>query len=242
MRALVTGASVGIGRETARALGRQGTDVAVHFHRHRAEAAELVEELRHAGRDAFAVGADLGEREEVLALAAAVGRTWPELDVLVHNAGNYPRRRFRELTDAEFEACLRSNLLGPATLTRALLPLLERSPGGRIIFVSSILAYTGSRHGAHYAAAKAAVLGLARSLARELAPRITVNVVAPGSVDTAILAGDSEDVRHGRERTIPLGRIGRPGEIAETIAFLASPGASYITGATVHVNGGVYPG
>ncbi len=241
MRALVTGASSGIGRETARLLGRRGDEVAVHFHRHPTGAESLLPELRTRGRDAFAVGGDLSDREEVLALAAAVAGRWPELDILVHNAGGYPRRSFRELTDDDFEACFRTHVFGAATLTRALLPLLERSSGGRIVFVSSVLAFTGSRHGAHYAAAKAALLGLSRSLARELAPRITVNVVAPGSVDTAILAGDSPTVRQERERGIPVGRIGTATEVGEAIAFLTSPGASYITGTTLHVNGGLRP-
>ncbi|MCI4331403.1 MAG: SDR family oxidoreductase [Thermoplasmata archaeon] len=239
MRALVTGASSGIGRETAKLLGAQGAEVAVHFHTHRAEAEALLPELRTGGRDPFVVGGDLSDREQVLALAAAVSGRWPELDVLVHNAGSYPRRMFRELTDDEFEACFRTNVYGAATLTRALLPLLDRSGSARIVFVSSILAFTGSRHGAHYAAAKAALLGLARSLARELAPRITVNVVAPGCVDTDILSDDSPEVRAERERAIPLGRIARPREVAEAVAFLASPSASYLTGTTLHVNGGL---
>jgi 3-oxoacyl-[acyl-carrier protein] reductase len=104
-----------------------------------------------------------------------------------------------------------------------------------------MLAFQGSQYGAHYAAAKAGLLGLARSLARELAPRHTVNVVAPGSIDTAILAGDSPERRRERERSIPLGRLGRPSEVAQAIAFLASPAASYVTGATLHVNGGLRP-
>ncbi|MCI4369449.1 MAG: SDR family oxidoreductase, partial [Thermoplasmata archaeon] len=154
----------------------------------------------------------------------------------------YPRRPFASITDAEWLDCFRVNVFGAVGLTRRLLPLLERSTSGRVVFVSSVLAFTGSRHGAHYAGSKAALLGIARSLARELAPRITVNVVAPGAVDTAILASDTPELRAERRRAIPLERVAEAGEVAEAIAFLASPAASYITGTTLHVNGGTFVG
>ncbi len=241
MRALVTGASVGIGRETARALARDGFDVAVHYRGHAAEAEALVRELGAGGREAWSVRADLARPDGARSLAHAVRDRWDSLDAIVHNAGSYPRAPFAAISDADWEECLRVNLLAPALLTRELLPLLERSGAGRVVFVSSVLALAGSRHGAHYAAAKAGLLGLARSLSRELAPRVTVNAVAPGSIDTAILAADTPEMRSERNRAIPLGRIGTAGEVAEVIAFLASPKASYVTGTTIHVNGGLRP-
>ncbi|HZY70028.1 MAG TPA: SDR family oxidoreductase [Thermoplasmata archaeon] len=242
VRALVTGGSQGIGRATARRLARDGFEVGVHYHRHRDEAEGLVAEIRSSGGAAFAVGGDLGEPAGVDRVARAVEAEGTSLDALVHNAGEYPRRPFAEVDWAEFERCLRLNVQGPAELTRRLLPSLRGAERARIVFVASVLAYTGSEHGAHYAAAKAALLGLTRSLARELAPGIAVNAVAPGSIDTAILAGDPPERRTLRERGIPLGRIGRPEEVADAIAFLVSPNASYVTGATVHVNGGLYAG
>jgi 3-oxoacyl-[acyl-carrier protein] reductase len=239
VRALVTGASQGIGRATALRLAENGTDVAVHFLSHAAEARDVVERIRGLGRDAFPLRADLRDLTSVPRLAKELEVHWDALDILVHNGGSYPRNSFPETTDAEFEEQFRIHAEGPAALTRLLLPLLRRSESGRVIFVSSVLAFEGSRHGAPYATAKAAQLGLARSLARELAPWITVNVVAPGSIDTAVLAGDSPEQRNERGRQIPLGRLGTSEEVAAAIAFLASPEARYITGATIPVNGGL---
>lgn len=239
MRALVTGAATGIGRATARRLAQDGYEIGVHYRSHRAEAEALVEEIRGTGGTAFAVRADLTSRAEVLRLARTVLDRWETLDVLVHNAGSYPRAMAPELDPDAFEAPFRLHVFAPAELTRRLRPALERANPGRVVFVSSILAFTGSRHGAHYASAKSAQLGLARSLATELAPRIRVNLVAPGAIDTAIIADQTPEERKRREATVPLGRVGRPEEVADAIAFLVSDRSSYLTGTTIHVNGGV---
>ncbi|MCI4363819.1 MAG: SDR family oxidoreductase [Thermoplasmata archaeon] len=242
MRALVTGASRGIGRETAKLLAGGGAELALHHFRHREAAEQLAAELTSKGKPAFALSADLASPPSIDRMAEALAERWDRLDVLVQNAGSYPRGSIFELTDAQVDATLATNLLGPIRLVRRLLPLLKDARAGRIILVSSVLAYTGSVHGAPYATAKAGLLGFARSLARELAPRITVNVVAPGATDTAILAGDTPELRKRREAQIPLGRVATPTEVAEAIAFLASPRAGYITGTTLHVNGGIYFG
>jgi 3-oxoacyl-[acyl-carrier protein] reductase len=242
VRALITGASGGIGQATARRLAGPEHELALHYHRHEAKARALAEELRVGPESPLLLRADLGRSEEVDAMAKELGGRWRALDVLVHNAGSYPRVHFDELSDEELESCVRINLIGPARLTHRLLPLLRAAPSARIVFVSSVLAFTGSRHGAPYAAAKAGIVGFARSLARELGPRITVNVVAPGAIDTAILADDTPEIRREREKAIPLGRVGRPEEIAESIAFLLSPAASYINGAVLHANGGAFIG
>jgi 3-oxoacyl-[acyl-carrier protein] reductase len=239
VRALVTGGGQGIGAATVRHLAADGFDMAIHAHQHAKEAEEEATRVRAAGRASFVATGDFASAAGVRSVVDRVGQEWDSLDVLVNNAGAYDRATFLETTDDDLLAGFRVNLFAPFSLTRELLPLLRRSPSGRIIFVSSVLAFTGSANGAHYAAAKAGLLGLARSLAKELAPGITVNVVAPGSIDTAILAGDSPERRAERGRTIPLGRIGTAAEVAEAIAFLASPKASYLTGTTVHVNGGL---
>ncbi|MHB8352535.1 MAG: SDR family oxidoreductase [Thermoplasmata archaeon] len=240
VRALITGASQGIGRATARRLAGPGSELLLGCRTHLAAAEELARELTARGGQATALAADLGVATDVDRLAEETGRRFRGLDALVLNAGSYPRVAFDAMTDEEFDRCLAVNLTGPARLTRRLLPLLRSSSSGaRIVCVASILAFTGSRRGAHYAAAKAGLIGLARSLALELAPSITVNVVAPGSIDTAILASDTPERRAAREAEIPLGRVGTAEEVAEAIGFLLSPAASYITGTTVHVNGGL---
>jgi 3-oxoacyl-[acyl-carrier protein] reductase len=239
-KALVTGASRGIGRATALALARDGFDVAIHYHSHRTQAREVRDRIQGFGREAWDIRADLRSESEIRTLGRTVRRRWSWLDVLVLNAGVYPRRPWSELSPRAFLETLRINLWAPFAVAREFIPWLERArPFGRLIFVSSILAFTGSSHGADYAASKAGLLGLGRSLARELAPRVHVNVVAPGSVDTDILATDTPRQRKEREARIPLRRIAKPVEVAEAIAFLASPASSYITGTTLHVNGGL---
>jgi 3-oxoacyl-[acyl-carrier protein] reductase len=241
VRALVTGASLGIGRATALRLGRAGFDVLVHYRSHPRDADAVAAELRAMGRKAWTVRADLALPEEVESLAQQVLVSEEPLDALVHNAGEYPRTSLEDLAPDLVRTTFQVHVFAPLELTRRCRPALVRASPGRVVFVSSVLAFQGSGKGADYSAAKAAAIGLARALSRELAPGVLVNVVAPGSIDTAILSGDSPERRAERERTIPLRRIGTADEVAEAVAFLASSSASYVTGATLHVNGGLRP-
>ena len=242
MRVLVTGASRGIGRAIALRLGQDRHEVAVHYHRHATEARNVLRAVERAGGSGFVARADLGRAADARALAQQVMRRWDRLDGLVLNAGVYPRAPFPAITDRQWSECFEVNLFGPVRLVRALLPRLTAASSPSIVFVSSVLAVSGSSHGAHYAAAKGAVGALAASLARELAPHVRVNTVAPGSIDTAILAGDSPQRRAERARSILLGRLGAPEEVAGAVQFLLGPDASYLTGATIAVNGGLRVG
>lgn len=238
--ALVTGAGGGIGAAVARRLAREGFDVAVHYGSDAAGARRTAAAIRRLGRKAIVVGADFSRPGAAETLAAEVAAHFPRLACVVHNAGMYDRRGFAQMDETAWEATLRVDLTAPALLTRALLPHLEAD--ANIVVVSSIVALRGSAHGAHYAAAKAGLLGLTRSLALELAPRVRVNAVAPGYVDTAILASDTLARRKARAAEVPLARVGSPDDVAGAVAFLAGPDARYVTGHVLHVNGGLWMG
>lgn len=238
MRALITGASRGIGRATALRLARDGYEVWIHHRKADEAAPRTLEEVRAAGGSGRLLRADLQREEEVARVAEEVGADRSPLDLLVLNAGEYPRVPLEDLAPGQVRDLFQVHVFAPLELVRRLKAPLARARPGRVVFVSSVLAQQGSARGAHYAAAKAAVLGLSYSLARELAPDVRVNAVAPGSIDTDILAADSPARRAERIRTIPLGRLGRPEEVADAIAFLGSKDG-YLTGATLSVNGGL---
>lgn len=239
--ALVTGASTGIGAATARRLADDGHDVCVHYHQDRDGAEATARSVEQAGQDALVMQADLGDPEAAWNLGEHAAATFGRLEVLVNNAGLYPRQHAAEVDPDDWRSTVAVNLDGAFHVTRALSrQMRERS--GRIVFLSSIAAFRGSGHGAHYAAAKAGLLGLTRSLAQELAPEVRVNAVAPGYIDTDMLAGDSPQKRAEREREVPLKRVGSPQDVAAAVAFLCGPDSAYVTGQAVHVNGGLWMG
>lgn len=238
--ALVTGASKGIGAAVARRLAADGFDVAVHYHTDTAGARRTVEAVKKLRRRAVAIKADLSSPRDLEWLAQEATGTFPRLDCLVHNAGVYERRKFAEMTGTAWVATRLVDLDAPAVLTHQLLGKLARDSS--IVFVSSIAAVRGSKHGAHYGAAKAGLLGLTRSLALELAPRTRVNAVAPGYIETALLAEDSATKREQRAAEVPLARLGRPEDVAAAVSFLAGADSRYMTGQVLHVNGGLWFG
>ncbi len=237
--ALVTGASRGIGAAIARRLARDGFDVAIHYHSDEAGAEATREAVMGLGRRAATFHADLGDTIAAQALAQAVIQDFPDLTVFVNNAGIYDRTPMAAMTPEAWRRTMAVDLDGPAVLCQALAPTLSKQDDAAIVHISSIVAVRGSTHGAHYTAAKGALLGLTKAQALEMAP-IRVNAVAPGYIDTDMLADDSPERRMQRAGEVPLGRIGSPDDIAGGVSFLCSPDARYVTGQTLHINGGLW--
>ena len=238
--ALVTGASKGIGAAIARRLAQDGFDVIVHYKGDASGARRTADAVKSFRRTATIVKADLTVGAEVGKLANQAEDVAKRIDCVVHNAGIYERMPFEAMTGAAWVATRLLDLDAPALLTRALLPRMARDSS--ITFISSIAAFRGSAHGAHYAAAKGALIGLTRSLALELAPKVRVNAVAPGYVDTNMLRDDTPLKRKQRAAEVPLGRIGRPEEVAGAVSYLSGADGRYVTGQVLHVNGGLWMG
>lgn len=235
---LVTGASQGIGRAIAIALAHDGFDIGVQYHEYSTGANEVVNEISKIGRSSIPIQADLRVEADVKEMVKTFIEKYPQVFGLVNNAGVYNRKPFAELTKKDWDDTINTNLTSVYLVTHELLQKIL--PGGRIVNLSSILAFNGSNFGADYAATKAGILGFTKSLARELAKDgILVNAVAPGAIETQIIAKDTPEKRRIRENETPLGRVGQPQEIAAMVAFLFSSKASYITGETFNVNGGL---
>jgi len=240
--ALVTGASRGIGREIALTLAREGAAVGVnHFPdpEQAALAAAVVEEVTQAGGKATALPADVADhgavRDAVASLLGAFGR----IDILVTNAGIAHRGRLVELTEADWDRVIAVNLKGTFNAIHAVLPHMIERKSGKIITIASELAFLGRAGMPHYAASKAGVIGLTKSVAREVSPLgINVNAVAPGPVDTDLLRSNPE-FRYENKENIPLRRWGHPRDIAASVLFLASEESAYYAGQVLGPNGGV---
>ncbi len=238
--ALVTGASRGIGREIALELARQGANVAVNYAGNEAKARETVEEIEKMGRKAFAVKADVSSADEVSEMVKKTIAEFGRLDILVNNAGITKDNLLMRMKEEEWDAVIDTNLKGVFLCTKAVTRQMMKQRKGRIINIASIVGVSGNAGQANYVAAKAGVIGLTKTTARELASRgITVNAVAPGFISTDMTDQLSEEIKAGMLKQIPLGRFGEPGDVAKMVAFLASDDADYITGQTIHIDGGM---
>lgn len=240
-RALITGGARGIGPGIVRALAAAGAAVAISYGESESAAVALAFEVAGQGGKAVALKADLRRPAEATALVERAVEALGGLDILVHSAGVTSRRSFAQLDEVEFERVLSVNLRSAFALARAAAPVMEARGWGRILFVSSTGAITGGGGGAHYATSKAALTGLMRALARELAPLgVVVNVIMPTVIDTDFLALLYPDptARAKLADGVPVGRLGRPEDVGYLTAFLASDLASFINGQVILVDGG----
>jgi len=236
---LVTGGSRGIGKAIVLHCARQGAIVGINYHRHEQEAQDTLAHIIKQGGTGLLLKGDVSQRQQVNDMIHLFTETHDHIDVLVHNAGIYQRATIGTLSSDQWRHTLSVNLDSCLYLVQAATPHIGKN--GRIIFIASQLAFKGTPHGADYATSKAGMLGCMRSFALELAPRdITVNAIAPGTIDTDLIAGYTEKQRRQRAQEIPLGRIGTPDDIAQVCVFLASELSGYITGETINVNGGLY--
>lgn len=238
--ALVTGGSRGIGRAIALELASQGMNVAVNYAGSEAKANQVVEEIKAAGGNAIAIQANVGNMEEVQGMIKEVISEFGSLEVLVNNAGITRDNLLMRMKEQEWDDVINTNLKGVFNCTKSVTRQMMKQRYGRIINVASVVGVAGNAGQANYVAAKAGVIGLTKTTAKELASRnITVNALAPGFIETDMTDELSEEVKSGMKGQIPLGRLGAAEDIAKAVKFLASDDANYITGQTLHIDGGM---
>jgi 3-oxoacyl-[acyl-carrier protein] reductase len=238
--ALVTGASRGIGREIALELARQGASVVVNYAGSEAKAYEVVEEIKGIGQEAIAIQCDVSNNGSVTDMVKATVDHFGKIDILVNNAGITRDNLLMRMKENEWDDVININLKGVFLCTKAVTRQMMKQRYGRIINISSVVGVSGNPGQANYVAAKAGVIGLTKTSAKELASRgITVNAIAPGFITTEMTDQLTEDIQNEMLKMIPLAQFGEPKDIANTVVFLASDDSRYITGQTIHVNGGM---
>ncbi len=239
--ALVTGGSRGIGRAIALKLAKEGANVAVNYAGSEALANEVVEEIKQLDKDAIAIQCDVSNGDSVAEMIKETIAHFGSLDILVNNAGITRDNLLMRMKESEWDDVINTNLKGVFHCTKAVSRQMMKQRKGRIINITSIVGVTGNPGQANYVAAKAGVIGLTKTTAKELAQRnITVNAVAPGFITTDMTDNLPEDVKNAMLSQIPLAKFGEPDDIANAVVFLASDESGYITGQTIHIDGGMY--
>lgn len=239
--ALVTGASRGIGRAIALALASAGADVVVNYAGSEAAAKETAQAIEAMGRRAITVQANVGKSDEAEQLVKTVLEQFGRIDILVNNAGITRDNLIMRMKEEEFDQVIETNLKGVFNCLKSVTRPMMKQRSGRIINISSVVGVMGNPGQSNYVAAKAGVIGLTKASARELASRgITVNCVAPGFIETEMTDVLPEETRAELMKSIPLARLGSPEDVAKAVLFLASDDANYMTGQTLHVDGGMY--
>lgn len=238
--ALVTGASRGIGRAIALKLAAEGAKVAINYAGNTAKAEEVKAEIEKNGGEAILVQADVADSAAVETMVNTVVEKFGQIDILVNNAGITRDGLMMRMKDEDFDAVINTNLKGVFYCTKLVSKLMMKKRSGRIINMASVVGLMGNAGQTNYAAAKAGVIGFSKSAAKELAARgITVNMVAPGFIDTDMTATMTDKAKEMTLTGIPLNRMGTPEDVANAVAFLVSDNASYITGQVINVDGGM---
>lgn len=238
--ALVTGAGRGIGRAIALALAEQGATVLVNYNGSRERALEVADQIRQSGGEAEAVGCDVSDYAACGKMVEDIIGKYGHVDILVNNAGITRDDLIVRMTEEEYDTVLNTNLKGAFNTIRHLSRYFLKQRGGKVINISSVSGVMGNAGQANYSASKAGLIGLTKSVARELAGRgICVNAIAPGYIATDMTDSMPEKAREALLQTIPMGRIGAPEDIARTAVFLAGKCSDYITGQVIHVDGGM---
>jgi len=238
--AVVTGAARGIGRAIAISLADKGATVVINYSNSTAQAEEVVEQIKAQGGQAVAIRCDVSAGESVEAMFAEVLAKYGQIDILVNNAGITRDNLLMRMSEEDFEAVIDTNLKGAFLCSKAVIKPMMKQRSGRIINISSVSGVVGNAGQVNYSAAKAGMIGMTKSIAREVSSRgITVNAIAPGFIKTDMTEKLSDKIKEAVTANIPLGHFGEPEDIAKTVVFLASDDSRYITGQTINVDGGM---